>query len=530
MTGVLELVAAHPVLLLFAVVGLGSAIGHLKIRGVGLGAAAVLFLALLVGAVGAAEGVEVTVPPAIGTLGLTLFTFTVGIVSGPEFFASLRRSLGLVGVTVGVLCLGAATAVGVGKLLELSPATVAGAFAGAVTNTPALAAARDAAGDQATPTVGYAVTYLFGVIGMLAVAMLVLRSARADTDAPPALVSRNVRIEEATGQSVRELEELYSNQITFSRLRHDSETAPPRTVEDDEVLVVGDTVTIVGPVSFVDEVTKALGHTSSHALDQDGRYLAMRRMTVSNRAVAGRTLRELDLMERFQGTVTRLRRGDVDAVANPDTVIRLGDRLRVVAPRGRMAEVTKFLGDSARGFFDINPVVLGCGMALGVLLGLVVLPVPGQHVTIGAAAGTLLVGLVLGRVGRVGPVVTTMPSTAAQALSELGLLTFLAQAGLVAGTQISPAFASGEWVRIALLGVCVTSVVGAGLVLALRRAFKVGATSASGMIAGTQTQPAVLAFANHRTGFDPRVALGYALVYPAAMITKVVLGGLLGSL
>src|SRR5699024_8992651 len=131
--------------------------------------AAVLFLALLVGAVGAAEGVEVTVPPAIGTLGLTLFTFTVGIVSGPEFFASLRRSLGLVGVTVGVLCLGAATAVGVGKVLELSPATVAGAFAGAVTNTPALAAARDAAGDQATPTVGYAVTYLFGVIGMLAV-------------------------------------------------------------------------------------------------------------------------------------------------------------------------------------------------------------------------------------------------------------------------------------------------------------------------------------------------------------------------
>src|SRR5699024_9075151 len=102
-TGVLELVAAHPVLLLFAVVGLGSAIGHLQLRWVGLGAAAVLFLALLVGAVGASEGVEVTVPPAIGTLGLTLFTFTVGIVSGPEFFASLRRSLGLVGVTVGVL-------------------------------------------------------------------------------------------------------------------------------------------------------------------------------------------------------------------------------------------------------------------------------------------------------------------------------------------------------------------------------------------------------------------------------------------
>ena len=73
-------------------------------------------------------------------------------------------------------------------------------------------------------------------------------------------------------------------------------------------------------------------------------------------------------------------------------------------------------------------------------------------------------------------------------------------------------------------------VVALGLWVVMRRLFKVGGTSLSGMLAGTQTQPAVLAFANHRTGFDSRVALGYALVYPAAMITKIVLGGLLGSL
>ena len=64
----------------------------------------------------------------------------------------------------------------------------------------------------------------------------------------------------------------------------------------------------------------------------------------------------------------------------------------------------------------------------------------------------------------------------------------------------------------------------------MRRVFKVGATSLSGMVAGTQTQPAVLAFANGRTSFDPRVALGYALVYPAAMIAKIILGTVLGSL
>lgn len=530
MSELLEVLTEHPVLLLFLVVGVGAAIGHVTVKGVGLGAAAVLFLALVVGALGAAQDVELTVPPVLGTLGLTLFTFTVGIVSGAEFFASLRKSLGQIATMVGLVCLGALAAVGLGRVLDLSPATVAGTFAGALTNTPALAAAREAAGDQSAPTVGYAVAYVLGVAGMLAVTMLVLRGRHGDTDAPPQLVERAVRVETPSGQSLRELSELYGAQITFARLRHGSEVAPPRAADDHDVLVEGDVVTVVGPQRLVDEITTALGHTSSHHLAEDGRFLAMRRVTVSSTKVAGRTLRELDLQQRYHASVTRLRRGDVDAVAHEDFVLRLGDRVRVIAPRGHMDEVTRLFGDSARGFSDINPVAMGVGMALGVLLGLVPLPIPGQHVVLGSAAGTLLVGLVLGRVGRIGPVVTTMPYTAAQTLSELGILVFLAQAGLVAGGQISAAFASGEWVRIVALGAVVTGVVAVGMWAVMRRAFRVGSTTLSGVLAGTQTQPAVLAFANHRTGFDPRVALGYALVYPAAMITKIVLGGVLGSL
>lgn len=530
MDAVLSLFAEQPVLLLVLLVGIGAAIGHVQVRGIGLGAAAVLFCALLLGALGASRNIELEVPHAFGTLGLTLFTFTVGIVSGAEFFASLRRSLKVIAWMIAVVTAGAGVAVGLGRLLDLSTATIAGTFAGALTNTPALAAARDAAGDDAAPTVGYAVAYVFGVVGVLVVAHLALRTRGHDTDAPPALVERAVRVESASGQSVRELTELYGGRIAFSRLRSGSEDAAPHTALDEDVLVVGDVVTVVGPERLVEEVVAALGHVSSHELRQDGRVVAMRRITVSSTKVAGRTLEELELHSRFGAVVTRLRRGDVDAVANSRTVLRLGDRVRVVAPRGHMAEITKLLGDSTRGFSDINPAVLGIGMALGVLLGLVVLPVPGVRVTIGAAAGTLIMGLILGRLGRVGPFSTSMSFTAAQALSELGLLIFLAQAGLVAGGQVAPAFASGEWLRILALGVAVTTTVAVGLWVVLRRLCHVGATTASGMIAGTHTQPAVLAYANVRTGFDPRVALGYALVYPAAMIVKIVAGGVLGSL
>lgn len=529
MSDVFVFLAEQPILLLFVLIGTGSLLGHVRVRGVGLGAAAVLFLAIGASAWAAGLGVDLEIPEELGTLGLTLFTFSVGIVSGATFFSSLRRSLGQILAMVGVLVTGAVVAVALGAALHLDPAVTAGAWAGAVTNTPALAAAREAAGDATGPTVGYAVTYLFGVVGMLVAVTAALRHRREDTDAPPALVNRTVRVEAGSSPRIQDLEERYGDRIKFSRVRR-GETEPIRTADDGDLLLVDDLVTVVGPAADVDAVTRELGHTSSHHLEVDRWYLDMRRITVSDSRAAGHTIAELDLPHRFGATISRVRRGDVDVVATDDFLLQLGDRVRVIAPRDRMGEVSRWFGDSARGLSDITPIVLGLGMTLGILLGAVAFPVPGRVFSIGSAAGTLVVGLVLGRLGRVGPLVTAMPYTAAQAIAELGLLVFLAQAGSRAGAQIGAAFASGEWVRIVVLGLVVTTTVAAGLYLVMRRLFRTGGTRLAGIMAGAQTQPAVLAFANGRTGYDSRVALGYALVYPAAMITKILLGQVLGGL
>ena len=376
---------------------------------------------------------------------------------------------------------------------------------------------------------GYAVTYLYGVIGMLAAVYFALRHRHEDTDAPPTLVTRTIRVELDAERRIGDLVAAHGDRITFSRVRH-GEESPIVTAADSDTLRHDDLVTIVGPADEVEAVTAELGHTSSHRLEIDRAYLDMRRVTVSDNRVAGRTVGELGLAQRFQATASRVRRGDVDIIASDDVMLQLGDRVRVIAPRARMAEVSTYFGDSARGLSDITPIVLGVGMTLGILLGVVAFPVPGTVFSIGSAAGTLILGLILGRIGRVGPVVTAMPFTAAQAISELGLLVFLAQAGTRAGSQIGVAFSSGEWVRILLLGVVVTSMVAFGLYHVMRRVFHMGGTQLSGVMGGTQTQPAVLAFANGRTGHDSRVALGYALVYPAAMIVKILLGQILGGL
>ena len=174
---------------------------------------------------------------------------------------------------------------------------------------------------------------------------------------------------------------------------------------------------------------------------------------------------------------------------------------------------------------------LGLGMALGIFFGEYKFLTPtGATFSIGSAAGTLIVGLIFGRLGRIGKMVTSLPATTTQVLSELGLLIFLAQAGTKAGTQIGVAFTSGSWINILIVGIVVTTIVGAGLYASMRWLVKMGGTRLSGLLAGAQTQPAVLAFANDRTGMDPRVALGYAMVYPVAMVAKIFIAQIMGGL
>ncbi len=530
MDTVVSFLAHQEILLLVLIVGLGAALGHLSWKGLSMGAAAVLFLAIGVSAWGVSMGQPLLVPEPLGGLGLILFTFSVGMISGPGFVAALKRGWGPILGMVGVLASAALVAVAAGRLLGLDAATVAGAFAGAITNTPALAAAREAAGNPPAATIGYAVTYIFGVLGMLCATHLALRHRAHDTDAPAPLVNCTVRVETTARPSLREIEARHHGRVKFSRVRHGGMKFPVQAADEDDVLTHNDLVTVVGPADEVEQVARELGHVSSHALADDRTALDFRRVTLSNSKLAGHTVAELDLLHRFGATVSRVRRGDVDILATDQLILQLGDRVRVVAPPDRIQAVSKHLGDSARGLSDVNPIALGVGLGLGILLGKIVFPLPGASFALGSAAGTLIVGLIFGRLGRIGPWVTTVPNTAAQALSELGLLIFLAQAGTKAGSQIGAALSSGTWLPILLLGVAITGTVAVGIYLVMRQVFRMGGTQLAGVLGGTQTQPAVLAFANGRTGHDARVAQGYALVYPAAMITKILLGRILGGL
>lgn len=532
MTSVFEYLAAQPVVLLFILIGIGMIIGHGKVKGVSLGAAAVLFLAIGISAWAQGLGVEVRVPPIMGTFGLTIFAFAIGNSSGASFFQSLKRAagpiLGLIVLLIGAAGIG----YGIGHyIFGMETSMIAGTFAGSVTNTPALAAAGEASGDIVGATVGYAVAYLFGVIGMIGAAMMALRHADTDSDNPTPVTHANVRVERTDQPTVAAFVAELSGPVEVSRLRR-GETGAIWIPSDEETLHRDDLMTVVGEVDVVNEAISRAGHESTHSLRSDRRYLDFRRITLSQPKLAGKTIAEIDalLEERWNAKISRLRRGDTDMLAIPDLMVEMGDRVRVVGPTAKLKEISRFLGDSSRGLSDINPIALGIGLALGVMLGEIKIPMPGgSSFSLGAAAGVLIIGLIMGRVGRIGPLVTALPNTSTAVLSELGLLMFLAQAGTNAGGQISQAFTSGDWWKILVLGIIMTTFMACGLYFVMRYIFKIGGTVLSGLLGGAQTQPAVLAFANGRTGADPRVALGYALVYPVAMISKILIAHVLGG-
>jgi putative transport protein len=527
MDQVLEQLVDEPVLLLTCLLAVGAGLGRIRVLGVPIGPAAVLFGAIAVSTLGAAQDHPLLLPEEVGVLGLVMFTYTVGVISGPTFFGSLRTGWKLMAGVAVVLAVVAVVALLVGRALGLTHPVIAGSFAGALTNTPALAAASERAADPGGPTIGYSITYLWGVVGMMLAAAWVLRR-HPDEALDEPLVHQTIRVDRDASVTVRELSERYGGDVAFTRLKHQHAASNTQVAGEDELLGRRDLVTVVGPRSLVDQVTAELGHRSSHNIEDDRHELDYRRITVSNPALAGHTVHELGL-ERYGATASRVRRGDVDMVAHPGFVVQMGDRLRVISPENRMAEVSRHLGDSERGMSDINPTGLALGMTLGVLLGLVPVPFPGGGFTLGAAAGTLLVGLGFGRLGRIGPVVTSMSHGAASSLSTFGMITFLAYAGTVAGSRFQDAVTSELGWKVALLGFVITSLAAVALLVAARVA-RSQPRQTAGMLGGAQTQPAVLAYANEQTGTDMRVGIGYVLVYPAAMISKILLAQILAGL
>jgi len=195
----------------------------------------------------------------------------------------------------------------------------------------------------------------------------------------------------------------------------------------------------------------------------------------------------------------------------------------VVASRERMPAIARYFGDSYRSLSEIDVLTFSLGIAIGLLVGMIPIPLPGGATfRLGIAGGPLVVALMLGALQRTGPIVWTIPYSANLTLRQFGMVLFLAGIGTQAGYAFATTLRQGGALPMLITAAAITCTTGVLTVLIAYHAFKMPFGMVSGMLAGLQTQPAVLGFALEQEHNDvPNT--GYASTFPVGMIAKIVL-------
>jgi len=535
----IELLKLNPLLLLFLVIAIGYWIGRIKIRGNSLGVAAVLFVGLAFGAVDA----DLSIPQIILDIGLVLFVYTIGLANGPGFFRKFQRDgLREVLFIVGIMILPALILIGVHFIFRLTPAVTAGIFTGMSNNTPALASVLDLINNTAVDpetaasqaVVGFSVVYPLGVLARMFVLGVALRLWKIDFKGeayrlrkqyPIAqdLRYRTIEVIHPTviGQTLRQLQREYEWDVLFGRLYRADETS---LINNDTRFKLGDKLVVAGTVEEMDKVETQFGQRAKEDLFHEHAVYASRNLFVSNPAIAGKQLNAINLREEYGAIVSHVRRGDIELLARGDTVLEWGDRIRVLAPREEIPRLVQIFGDSYAQLSHVNLLTMGFGIAIGMLVGMVPIALPGDITfQLGLAGGPLLVALVLGALRRTGPILWTMPYGANLTLRQFGLILLLSTVGVRSGNAFLQAFSTGSgWLIFGIGLVLIVATTSISLVLGYKL-LRIPYGLLLGMIS---PQPAVLGFAEEQAQ-NPLPGIGYTLMFPLAIIINVVLAQVL---
>ena len=512
-----DLIAGQPILALFLAIGLGYLVGQINIFGFSLGVGAVLFVGLAIG--GLVPKSQITGPIAL--IGLIMFLYGIGILYGKQFFEGMSGAAGrkynilaLVAVLAGLF-----VALGLGKAFSMSIGQTLGLFAGSMTSTATLQAALDVM-KNSDPSVGYSVAYPFGVIGPILCIyfMTQLVKPKFPPKAQRFHMGEVTLGEACAGRTLSELIGELPKGVTVSLARREHHNVVP---SPDMVLSAGDGVLLVADrQETITEAASKLGRLESGRIGKDRGDLNYIRLFVSKASLVGIPLSQLPLPSGYPIQILHIRRYDIDIVPAPDLTLEFGDRIGLIGPPEHPQELRAHFGDTVKSTAEFSYISLGIGMVLGVLLGLIPIPIPGiGKVTLGITGGPLIVALILGKLRRTGPLTWVMPLPANIVLRNFGLALFLAAVGINSGQPFVKTVATSGLLVLGIgAAVLLTTVL---IVLIGGRLLKIPFDDLVGVASGATGNPAIVAYAV-RMAPTERPDVGYAMIFPSMTLVKVI--------
>jgi putative transport protein len=521
-----EIIGTQPILTAFLAIGLGYLVGQVSIGSFSLGVGAVLFVGLALGAF--APKAQITGP--IGLIGLIMFLYGVGILYGRQFFEGMSGAAGrkynflaLVAVVVGLL-----VALGLGQMFGVKIGHTLGIFAGSMTSTATLQAALDVMGNK-DPSIGYSVAYPFGVIGPILCIYFMTRLVQPKFPAKePQMHMGEITLGASwTNATYDDLCRDLPSGIQVTMVRQKAANVLP---SPDLMLEPGDGLLVVAErQDAINEAAARLGKLEPGRIVKDRSALDYIRVFVGKASVVGVPLAQLPLPAGFPVQLLHVRRYDTDIVPAPDLTLEFGDRVGVLMPPDRKAVIRQFFGDSVKAAAEFSYVSLGIGMVLGVLMGLIPIPIPGVGtVTLGIGGGPLIVALIAGKLRRTGPLLWVMPLPANIVLRNFGLALFLATVGVNAGQPFVKTV-SETGLLLLLIGAAVLLATVVIVLLVGYYLMKIPYDDLLGVASGATGNPAILVYST-RMAPTERPDIGYAMIFPSMTIVKVIAVQIVGLL
>ena len=550
-----SLIVGTPILALFLCVAVGYAIGKIRIGSFQLGGiVGTLFAAIVIGQIG------VPVDAQIKTMAFAMFIYSLGYVSGPQFFNSLGRStlnqVHLVAFCTIVVFL---TVWALAVIFDLDKGTAAGLMAGATTESASIGTASEALAtiglDDATLKqmranigVTYAVTYLFGfTLVVFFVSVVAPRMMGVDIkitakeyekelgdigeiletgqeDALRKVMARvyKLELEQADGMTVADFEEKHSYDIVVQQLvRRRRE----RLVAPDLKLAMGDRIVLIGKLEALVEAGNFLGEESA---DTHGAGFVgeTRDVVITNKKLIGATIQEARMLinpKKRRGVyATRLVRVGFDIEMRPNTRAQAGDIITLYGPSDMIDSAASEIGYSMDRSDAVDYVYLGLGIIVGILIGMITVPIAGAPVALHTGGGCLISGLVFGWLRSKKPTFGSLPPATALHMKDFGLAVFVASVGLEVGPRamellIDKGLLLPFLAAVMVLVPLISSMYYARYVLKMNPAVICGALA--GLLTCTAGLNATVAAADSETP-----VLGYTVPYAIANVTLTLMG------
>ena len=533
---------AHSVMILSLVISLGLLLGKIKVANISLGLTWVLFVGITFGYF--CFNLDEHLLHFLKEFGLILFVYSLGLQVGPSFFSSFGKGgLRLNMLAISTIAISIVVTVILFYTTGTPITTMAGILSGAVTNTPGLGAAQQANSDlngidDPSIAASYAAAYPVGVIGAILIFLLLKyilcihtgqeeEAAKRGLGATEELTVRPfsvcVKNEQIVGRTVRQIAEISQRDFVISRMLVDGAASPTDVINGSTVLNLNDKLLITAAPRDIEAIIACLGEPTTVDWEKCDKGHISRRILITRPEINGKTLAQLRIRSLFGANITHVYRSGVELVAAPHLQLQMGDKVTVVGSELAISHTEKRLGNSIKRLNIPNLIPIFLGIALGCLVANIPFYLPGIQapLKLGLTGGPLVVAILIGFLGPKFHLITYNTISSNLMIREIGLCIFLACVGLGTGKEFIDTVFNGNGLAMVGYGAIITMLpllIG-GLIG--RYAFHLNYYTLIGVLAGANTNPPALRYANDLTASDSP-AVAYSTVYPFAMFLRII--------